>query len=102
MWPQNQCRRKHSRSQLLGGKCKQCKTPISARYPLVEALTGVLSGYIAFHFGYGPQLIGALFFCWILVALTFIDFDTQLLPDDLTLVCARVVGAPVVEIVREQ
>lgn len=70
---------------LLGGKCKQCKTPISARYPLVEALTGVLSGYIAFHFGYGPQLLGALFFCWILVALTFIDFDTQLLPDDLTL-----------------
>ncbi|RTL03279.1 MAG: prepilin peptidase [Neisseriaceae bacterium] len=70
---------------LLGGKYKQCKTPISARYPLVEALTGVLSGYIAFHFGYGPQLIGALFFCWILVALTFIDFDTQLLPDDLTL-----------------
>ena len=70
---------------VLGGKCKQCKTPISARYPLVEALTGILSGYIAFHFGYGPQLLGALFFCWILVALTFIDFDTQLLPDDLTL-----------------
>lgn len=68
----------------LGGKCKQCKTPISARYPLVEALTGALSGYIAWHFGYGPQLLGALMFCWILVALTFIDFDTQLLPDDLT------------------
>lgn len=70
---------------LLGGKCKQCKTPISSRYPLVEALTGVISASMAWHFGYGLPLLGALLFSWILLALTFIDFDTQLLPDDLTL-----------------
>ncbi len=69
----------------LGGKCRQCRTPISRRYPLVELLTGSLSAYMAWHFGYGVPLLGALLFCWILVALTFIDFDTQLLPDDLTL-----------------
>jgi len=70
---------------MLGGKCKRCKTPISSRYPLVEALTGIISASMAWHFGYGLPLLGALLFSWILLALTFIDFDTQLLPDDLTL-----------------
>jgi leader peptidase (prepilin peptidase)/N-methyltransferase len=58
---------------------------ISARYPLVEAFTGVVSAGIAWHFGYSWQLPAGLGFAWALVALTFIDFDTQLLPDDITL-----------------
>jgi len=69
----------------LRGKCSSCKTPISARYPLIEALTGTLIGLISWKFGYS----GTAFFAWIftfaLIALTFIDFDTQLLPDDITL-----------------
>jgi leader peptidase (prepilin peptidase)/N-methyltransferase len=48
-------------------------------------LSGVLCGYAGWHFGFGLTALGALFFIWALVALTFIDFDTQLLPDDITL-----------------
>ncbi len=69
----------------LRGKCSSCKTPISIRYPLIEALTGLLSGLIAWKFGYTAQAFGALIFTYVLIALTFIDADTQLLPDDLTL-----------------
>jgi leader peptidase (prepilin peptidase) / N-methyltransferase len=68
----------------LGRKCATCKTPISARYPLVEAATGVLSGFIAWHYGYGGTALAALAFTWFLIALTMIDFDTQYLPDQLT------------------
>jgi leader peptidase (prepilin peptidase)/N-methyltransferase len=68
----------------LGRKCANCKTPISARYPLVEAATGVLSGFIAWHFGFGGTVLAALAFTWFLIALTMIDFDTQYLPDQLT------------------
>jgi leader peptidase (prepilin peptidase)/N-methyltransferase len=70
---------------LLRGKCAACGVRISARYPLVEAFTGVVSAGIAWHFGYSWQLLAGLGFAWALVALTFIDFDTQLLPDDITL-----------------
>ncbi|MBI5657966.1 MAG: prepilin peptidase [Nitrosomonadales bacterium] len=70
---------------LLRGKCRSCGAPISARYPLVEALSGLLSGYAAWHFGFGLAACAALLFVWALLALTFIDFDTQLLPDDITL-----------------
>lgn len=69
----------------LGGKCSGCKTPISARYPLVEALTGVLIGLVAYKFGYSYITLFSWFFVFALVALTFIDFDTQLLPDDITI-----------------
>jgi leader peptidase (prepilin peptidase) / N-methyltransferase len=69
----------------LGGKCSACRTPISIRYPLVEALTGALSAGLALHFGYGLALAGALVFTWALVAAAFIDLDTTLLPDDITL-----------------
>lgn len=69
----------------LGGRCSACKTPISARYPLVEAVTGALSGLVAWHFGFNGMAIAALFFTFALIALTFIDFDTFLLPDDITL-----------------
>lgn len=69
----------------LRGKCASCKAKISARYPLVELLTGVLSAGVAWKFGFGSQLGAALVLTWFLIALTFIDFDTQLLPDALTL-----------------
>jgi len=68
----------------LGRKCAHCKTPISARYPSVELATGVLSGFIAWHYGYGTVALAALVFTWFLIALTMIDFDTQYLPDQLT------------------
>lgn len=69
----------------LRGKCSGCKTPISARYPLVEALTGALIGLVAYKYGYSATTFFAWIFVFALVALTFIDFDTQLLPDDITL-----------------
>jgi leader peptidase (prepilin peptidase)/N-methyltransferase len=69
----------------LGGKCKGCKTAISPRYPIVELLTGALSGFIAWHFGFGMAAAGALLFTWAMIALTFIDLDTFFLPDSITL-----------------
>jgi leader peptidase (prepilin peptidase) / N-methyltransferase len=70
---------------LLGGKCASCGAPISARYPLVEALTGVLSALVAWRFGFGWPAPAAMLLTWFLIALTFIDIDHQLLPDSLTL-----------------
>ena len=70
---------------LLRGKCKACAAPISVRYPLVEMSSGLLSAYAAWHFGFGTAALAALLFIWALLALTCIDFDTQLLPDDITL-----------------
>lgn len=69
----------------LGGKCKDCKTKISMRYPLIEALTGALVGLVAYKFGYTYTTLFAWIFSLSLITLTFIDFDTQLLPDDITL-----------------
>lgn len=69
----------------LRGKCKACQAPISARYPLVELLTGGLAYAVAVQYGYSALTLFALVFVFALVALTFIDFDTQLLPDDITL-----------------
>ncbi|AMO97381.1 type IV leader peptidase family protein [Collimonas fungivorans] len=69
----------------LRGKCAACKTPISMRYPLVEALTGALSALLIWHFGSGWVGLATLVFVYLLIAMTFIDADTQLLPDDLTL-----------------
>ncbi len=70
---------------LLGGKCSSCKTPISIRYPLVELLTGVLFGVVAWQYGWSWLTFGGLIFTAMLIALTFIDYDTQYLPDSLTL-----------------
>jgi leader peptidase (prepilin peptidase)/N-methyltransferase len=69
----------------IGGKCRGCKAPISARYPMVELLTGISSAFMIWHFGSGVAGLGAMLFVWLLIAMTFIDADTQLLPDDLTL-----------------
>ena len=70
---------------LLRGKCKGCGAAISPRYPVIEAISGVLCAYAAWRFGFGPVTAGALLLIWALLALTAIDFDTQLLPDDITL-----------------
>jgi leader peptidase (prepilin peptidase)/N-methyltransferase len=70
---------------LLGGKCKGCHAPISMRYPIVELLSGALSSFAAWHFGFGLAGLAALILIWALIALTCIDLDTQLLPDDITL-----------------
>jgi leader peptidase (prepilin peptidase)/N-methyltransferase len=70
---------------LLRGKCKACSAAISPRYPIVEAFSGILSAYAAWHFGFGWTAVGALLLIWALLALTAIDIDTQLLPDDITL-----------------
>jgi leader peptidase (prepilin peptidase)/N-methyltransferase len=69
---------------LLRGRCANCQSPISKRYPLVELATGILSGFIAWRFGFGFTAGAALAFTWFLIALTMIDFDTQYLPDALT------------------
>ncbi|MFC4931663.1 prepilin peptidase [Massilia sp. GCM10023247] len=68
----------------LRGKCRKCKAPISARYPAVELLTGALSALLVWTFGSGTAGLATLLFAYLLIAMTFIDFDTQLLPDDLT------------------
>jgi leader peptidase (prepilin peptidase)/N-methyltransferase len=65
--------------------CPQCKAPISARYPFVEVLGAALALLVAWRFGYSAALAFGLVFVWVMLALTFIDLDTQLLPDDLTL-----------------
>ena len=70
---------------LLRGKCKGCGAAISPRYPIIEAISGMLCAYAAWHFGFGWAAAGALLLIWALLALTAIDFDTQLLPDDITL-----------------
>jgi len=83
---------------VLKGKCGHCGARISARYPVVEAMTAALSALVALKFGVTPTTLLALVFTWTLVALTFIDADTTLLPDDLTLpllwlgLAANVVG----------
>jgi leader peptidase (prepilin peptidase)/N-methyltransferase len=70
---------------VLRGRCSACGTSISKRYPLVEVLTGVLFGFAAWRWGGGLQTV----FLWVLlaslIALSFIDLDTQLLPDNITL-----------------
>jgi leader peptidase (prepilin peptidase)/N-methyltransferase len=68
----------------LRGRCSACKAPISPRYPFVEALTGILSAYVAWRFGVTWTTAAALLFAWSMIALAFIDLDTFYLPDDIT------------------
>jgi leader peptidase (prepilin peptidase)/N-methyltransferase len=70
---------------VLAGKCAYCRAPISLRYPIVELICCISSVYIAWHFGITFQTIAGLLFTWIVIILTFIDLDYQLLPDNLTL-----------------
>lgn len=67
------------------GKCKHCQAPISARYPVIELITGIISALIASQFGYHWLTLALLLLSWGLIVLTMIDFDHQLLPDDITL-----------------
>lgn len=67
------------------GRCKHCNGSISARYPLIEILTAVLSGLTAWHFGFGWPGLCAVILTWALIAMSVIDIDHQLLPDNITL-----------------
>ena len=69
----------------LGGKCAECKTHISLRYPIIEAFTAISSTIVAYQFGYTAEMFFALILTWSLIALTFIDIDHQLLPDSINL-----------------
>ena len=69
----------------LRGRCAGCGAPISARYPIVELLTGLATAYAAWRYGATLAGAGAMVFLWAMIALTFIDADTQLLPDSITL-----------------
>ena len=69
----------------LGGKCGNCGTAISIRYPLVELATALMTVALASQYEASLALSGAMIFTWSLVALTLIDIDHQLLPDDITL-----------------
>jgi leader peptidase (prepilin peptidase)/N-methyltransferase len=70
---------------VLRGRCSACKARISPRYPVVELLGGIAAAWSAVRFGFTPAAFGAMVFLWSIIAATFIDFDTQLLPDSITL-----------------
>ena len=70
---------------LLGGRCKECKASISWRYPAVEIISAILVGLTAYKFGFSINALAASIFVLALLTLTFIDLDTQLLPDNITL-----------------
>jgi leader peptidase (prepilin peptidase)/N-methyltransferase len=69
----------------LKGRCRYCRAPIAGRYPLVEIITALLSALVVWQLGSELKGLAALLLVWWLIALTFIDIDTQMLPDDLTL-----------------
>ncbi len=69
---------------LLKGKCAACEARISVRYPVIEALAGLVSASVAWHFGFGWEMLLGLIFSWTLIALSVIDIDHQLLPDSMT------------------
>jgi leader peptidase (prepilin peptidase)/N-methyltransferase len=91
----------------LRGHCLACRAPISARYPIVELLAGVLTVVAIVRFGVTPTALAACVFLWMLLALTLIDFDTQLLPDNLTLpllwagLLANILGAAPIASLRD-
>jgi len=70
---------------LLKGQCANCKMSISVRYPIIEAVTGLMSAVIAWQLGASLEMLAALFFTWSLITLTMIDADYKLLPDQITL-----------------
>jgi leader peptidase (prepilin peptidase)/N-methyltransferase len=69
----------------LRGRCSDCGTRISVRYPLVELLSGLMGGWLIWQFGLTPESVALVVLSWALIALTFIDLDHQLLPDSITL-----------------
>jgi leader peptidase (prepilin peptidase)/N-methyltransferase len=69
----------------LRGRCRECKTPISIRYPLIEILSASLAVIVAWKFGFSLQTAMAILLSWALICLSFIDYDHQYLPDNITL-----------------
>jgi leader peptidase (prepilin peptidase)/N-methyltransferase len=69
----------------LRGRCANCKTPISKRYPIIEALTATLTGFVAWRFGFGWEAAAAIVLTWSLIAISVIDIDRQLIPDSISL-----------------
>lgn len=70
---------------LLRGRCRHCGAAISLRYPAIEVMSALACAFAAWHFGFSALSIAACVFIWSMIALAFIDLDTQLLPDDITL-----------------
>jgi leader peptidase (prepilin peptidase)/N-methyltransferase len=70
---------------ILGGKCHNCQTNISIRYPIIELVSGLMTLSLMVYFDASIALLGAMLFTWALITLTMIDIDQQLLPDDITL-----------------
>ena len=70
---------------LLGGKCGHCKAPISKRYPIIELVTAILTGVVAWRFGFGWEAVAAIGITWTLIAISVIDYDHQIIPDSLSL-----------------
>ncbi|MFK5914797.1 MAG: A24 family peptidase [Woeseiaceae bacterium] len=69
----------------LKAKCSNCQSPISIRYPLVELFSAILAGLCAWHFGFSIEGFAAVLLSWALITLALIDYDTQYLPDQITL-----------------
>ncbi len=70
---------------MLGGKCGNCKAPISRRYPIIELLTAVLTGIVAWRFGFGWEALAAILMTWALIAISVIDIDHLIIPDSISL-----------------
>jgi len=70
---------------LLGGKCGECAAPISRRYPVIELLTAVLTGIVAWRFGFGWEAAAAILMTWVLIAISVIDIDHMIIPDSISL-----------------
>ena len=70
---------------LLGGKCGTCQAPISRRYPIIELLTALLTGIVAWRFGFGWEAAAAILMTWTLIAISVIDIDHQIIPDSISL-----------------
>ena len=69
----------------LGGKCANCKAPISRRYPIIELMTAVLTALVAWRFGFGLEAAAAILMTWALITISMIDVDHQIIPDSLSL-----------------
>ena len=70
---------------ILKGRCRECQSPISIRYPLIEILSASLVVIVAWKFGVSFQASMAMLLTWGLICLSFIDYDHQYLPDNITL-----------------
>ena len=70
---------------MLGGKCGNCQAPISRRYPIIELMTAVLTGIVAWRFGFGWEALAAVLMTWALIAISVIDIDHQIIPDSISL-----------------